>query len=267
MLTSLHLVVEVGIDTSIVFVLLVVLIFVVLLHTLATQPLEEVGHLLIVQGVVEVLRHALETSETSVAILRTIADIRTGAYRVGLIGIGGEDGIQREGVALRQLQAQTRGEVAPRAHISSHVIGHRGAQLVNDADFLEACRVVVGLDFHLDIIRDIHRDASRLTLSRTSENGTLEHAILYHRHIAVLIGLLIDIPEAIARRAEVGRIAETDRRREDVAHSLYLIAEYLARRDIEAIELGRCAQTEVPVVVVVEALQGIYNLALVDFIP
>ena len=80
MLTSLHLVVEVGIDTCIVFVLLLVLILVVLLHTLATQPLEEVGHLLVVQGVVEVLRHALETSEASIAILRTIADIRTGAY-------------------------------------------------------------------------------------------------------------------------------------------------------------------------------------------
>ena len=80
MLTSLHLVVEVGIDTGIVVVLLLVLILVVLLHTLATQPLEEVGHLLVVQRVVEVLRHALETSETSVAILRTITDIRTGAY-------------------------------------------------------------------------------------------------------------------------------------------------------------------------------------------
>ena len=55
MLTSLHFVVEVSIDTSIVFVLILVLILVVLLHTLATQPFEEVGHLLVVQGVVEVL--------------------------------------------------------------------------------------------------------------------------------------------------------------------------------------------------------------------
>ena len=143
MLTCLQILVKVRIQVVIVFVIVAVaftlLVLVFLLHLLATQPLEEVGYLLVVQCIRQVLRHTLETTKASVAILRTFTDIRTGTHRVCLIGIGGEGSTQIEGIALCQFQTETGIEVTPWARLGSKVIRHGCAQLVNQTDLLKAC--------------------------------------------------------------------------------------------------------------------------------
>ena len=127
MLTSLQRVVEVAIKTRIVLVIAVALIVFALVlvfvrHLLATQPLEELSHLLIAQRVRQVLRHALETTKATVAILRAVTDIRTGTHRVCLVGISGKGGIEVKCIALRQFQTQTGVQVTPWTRLCSEVI-------------------------------------------------------------------------------------------------------------------------------------------------
>ena len=151
--------------------------------------------------------------------------------------------------------------------VSSHVIRHRRSQFVNDTDFPESRRILVCLDLHFDVVRDVHRDASRLSLTRHAKQRTSIGRVFHHRHIALGIRLLVSLIVPIARGTEVRSIAETQGRSEDVADGLNLISKQLPVGNVEAIQLGRGTDAEVPVVHIVEALNGVYHLTLVVHIP
>ena len=121
--------------------------------------------------------------------------------------------------------------------VSREVVRHRSTKLINQTDFLKACRVVVTLDLHLNIVRDIHRHATCLAFSWSSKQRTLVHAILHQRHITFSICLLVGIPETIATGTEVWCIAEADCWREDVTDTVNLLTKNLAIGNIEAIDL------------------------------
>ena len=85
--------------------------------------------------------------------------------------------------------------------------------------------------------------------------------------LSVGIGVLIAVVIAIAARTEVRCIAEAYLRGYDVADSLDLVAEYLAVRNPESINLRACRDGEVPVVDVVETVYSVSNFRLCGFIP
>ena len=270
MLASLHVGVEVGVESGVVLVVVAAaafLVFILLVDLLAAQPLEEVGHLGIVERVGEVLRHALEASEASVAVLGAVADVGACAHGVGFVGVGGEGGVEVEGVALGELQSEARTEVAPGSRLGGEVVGHGGTEFVDDADFLEACGVVVAFDFHLDVVGDVHGDATGLALAHGAEDGALEVVVLDERDVAVGVGLLVGVEVAVARGAEVGRVAEGDGGREDVAYAVNLVAEEFAVGYEEAVDLGGESEAHVPVVDVVESLQRVDDFLLSLFVP
>ena len=171
MLAGLHLVVDIGIQASVVFIVFLVVILVLLLFSLfATQPLEEIGDFLVGEVVVEVLRHTLETSETALAILRTRADIRTCTHGIGFVGISGKLGIEVEGVTLRNLQSQRGAEVTPRALLGGKVVRHLCTQLINEANLHQ--RVFLITILHLDIVRDRHRHRASHILAGSRIEGS-----------------------------------------------------------------------------------------------
>ena len=171
MLAGLHLVVDIGIQACVVFVVILILILILLLFGfLATQPLEEIGDFLVGEVVVDVLRHALETSETAFAILCACADIRRGTHGVSLVGVGGKLGIEVEGVTLRKFQSQRGTEVAPRTLLGGKVVRHLCAQLINEADLHQ--RVFLITILHLDIVRDRHRHRASHILAGSRIEGS-----------------------------------------------------------------------------------------------
>ena len=101
MFSSLHLIIDIRLYPCIILIIIPLVLFTFLLADfLATQPFEEVCHLIIIDGIRQVLRHTLETTEASLAVLRTVSDIRATAHRIHLIGIGSEYRVQVEGIAL-----------------------------------------------------------------------------------------------------------------------------------------------------------------------
>ena len=262
MLASLHIGIDIGIAARVkLFLGLVFRLF----HLLATQPLEEVSHLLVVQRVRQVLRSTLETTEATSTILCVVAYIRI-AVLVQVVGVGGKDCIHIKGIALRQFQTQSHGEVTPRLLLSGKVIAHVSTQLVNDADFLNSRGVGIALYLHLDIVGNIHRYRTRLA-TRHAIHLSGEGRILYQRYVAVGIGLLVSIIVSIAAGSEVGGIVERDGGLEDVAHCLNLLTEEFAVGDIEAIQCRRSRHRHTPVVDVIETLQGVHYFLLVLRVP
>ena len=138
MFGRLHSIVEVGIQTRAILVLGVFTVLVFLVALLTSQPLEEVGNLLIIQRIVDRLVHTLESTEAALAILSTVTDIRSSSHRVGFVGIGGKHGIHAESITLGQLDTQRGIQITPRTLLGSKVIAHRSTQLVNQANLLKA---------------------------------------------------------------------------------------------------------------------------------
>ena len=62
-------------------------------------------------------------------------------------------------------------------------------------------------------------------------------------------------------------IGETDTRREDMANTIYFIAEDFAIGNPVTIYFRRGVQTQIPVIDVIESADGIYHLALINSIP
>ena len=63
MLSSLHLVVDIRLDTSVVLVIITLILVFLLVYFLATQPFKEIADFCVVERIVQVLRQPLETTE------------------------------------------------------------------------------------------------------------------------------------------------------------------------------------------------------------
>ena len=221
---------------------------------------------LVVEGVRQVLRHTLETSEASVAPFRAVAHHYVAAF-VKLVGVGGEDGGQREGVALRQFEAETRGEVAPGARLGCKVVGQRAAEFVNEANLAHARAVAVAPDLHLHVVRDGHTEHTLLFARGVAVEIALIGRVVHRGYVAVGVRLDIAVHIAKAFGGEVGGVADGDGRLEDVADGHNLIAEEFGQGFVETIE--RCVHRDayVPVVEVVEAIGRIAHFALGLLVP
>ena len=89
----------------------------------ACEESEEGGHLLVVEGVREVLAHALETSETSVAPLGGVAHYDLAVF-VEFVGVGFKARSHREGVAWREAQTNVGGKWTPRLIVCGQIVRH-----------------------------------------------------------------------------------------------------------------------------------------------
>ncbi len=246
---------------------LLVVLRVVFLHLLASQPLEEVGHLLVVERVGEVLTHALEASELALAVAGdVVADVRFAVF-VEHIGICGKRGVECKGVTLGQFQSESGGKVTPRTYVRSHIVRHSRSEFVNEANLLISYRVVIRPQFHLNVVGYVHRDTSRLAPSRRTEDAVGVGRVFNQRDVAVGVGLLVCGVVAIATRTEVRSVVERHLGLEHVAYGDDLVAEQFAPRHIETIHRGGCRERHAPVVDVVEAVHRVGNFPLVLLIP
>ena len=126
MLSLLHILVDIGLYVIIVFIVtLLVLVVFFLFNLLASQPFEEIAYLLVVDGIGEVLRHALETSPFAKSPIRLmLTDTRRSTHTIGLIDIRGKDGVKIEGITLGEFQSDRGIQVAPWTDISGKVVAH-----------------------------------------------------------------------------------------------------------------------------------------------
>ena len=187
------------------------------------------------------------------------------ALIVKLIGVGGEHGVHVERIVLPPLQAQVDVHIAPRAHLGGGVVAHVDVERIDEANLLDT--VVLVLPLHLQVVAQGEADVAALALARHAVEQVLIGRIAHKRHVTVGIGLLVSVPVAVAGGTEVWRITEAHSRRDDVADSLNPVAEYLAVRRPETINLGRETHAHVPVVHVVESVGGIANLFLGGCVP
>ena len=260
-----------GIDVGVVRVRLVLLLGLLLgqrvgVFLLAREESYELFQRLIVEGVAEVLAHALEAAEAPLAPLRVVADVGIAVF-VQLISVGGEDGRHGEGVALGQLQTQARGQIAPGALLRRHIIREGGAQFVDERDFAEARRVAVGTDLHLYVVGDVHRHHTRLARRRRTVDAAAVGAVGHSLHFSPGVGARVGLIHAPERRGEVGGVREADRRGEDVAHGLDLLAHESQRGPVEAIELRIHGEIHGEVVHVVEAVERVALDGLLVAVP
>ena len=110
-------------------------------------------------------------------------------------------------------------------------------EFVDQADLLEACRILVRLDLHLHVVLQVETDLSSHTLARSTVDTDVVGRVLHIRHITVGIRLLIGLIVTVTGVAEVRCVTEADRRCDDVTDGLYLIAKEFAAGGIETIEL------------------------------
>ena len=184
---------------------------------------------------------------------------------IQLVGISGKHSVHVEGIVLPPLQSEVDVHIAPRANLGCGIVAHVDVERINEAHLLQA--VVLIPPFHLQVVTQGKRDVTALTLARRTIEGVGILRIAHQRYVSVGIGLLVGVPVAVSRSSEVRGITEVHRRRKHVAHSLYLISEELAAWYIETIELGRKTYAHVPVIHVVETVDGITFLLLAGFIP
>ena len=243
-------------------VVLVVAVLVGVVIVLAKPFLPRV----IVEGVREVLAHAREASEASVRPLRALAFHHLAAL-VELVGVGGETGREVERLALGQFQSQGDVHVAPGLFLGRQVVGHAYAELVDEAQFLHAGRVFVGLHLHLQVVGEREVDVARSSLGRRSVEHSVVVGVFPGVDLAVLVGIGVGVVEAVARAAEVGRHAVADAGGDDVAYHFNLVAEYLGRRLVEAVELRVGRDAEIVVIDAVEAVDGVAHHGLCGGVP
>ena len=67
------------------------------------------------------MRHTLEASEASVAILCARSYVSLAAF-IQFVSVSGKDGIEIEGVVLPPFQSDIHREVAPRARLCCHIV-------------------------------------------------------------------------------------------------------------------------------------------------
>ena len=136
---------DVGVDTFSVFMLAQAIVFV--LWSTSEEMLELLGR----EGERNVLRHALKAAYLAHAPIGVCADVGM-AIGIKLVGIGRKDGVEVERVVLPPLQTKIDAEATPRTQFLGHVVGHAEAQVVDDANLLDACRILIRLDFHFDVV-------------------------------------------------------------------------------------------------------------------
>ena len=249
--------VGVGLVLVVIFVVVVIIIASsaaqVLLQVLQAKQLPQ---LLVVEGVGEVLAHALEASEASLRPLGVVADIDASVL-VELIGVGGKDGVQREGVALGELDAQACVEVAPGLPLGCHVVAERESKLVDETDFLLARGVAAGAYLHLDVVGEVELHAAGHAAACCAIDAVAEGGVGDGGDIAVGIGADVGVVEAPHGFAEVGSVTKGEGGRHHVAYGLYLLAAEPGQWRIEAIELCVGAEAHIEVEDVVEAVDGV----------
>ena len=239
-----------------IFLVVLLVVLRVLLSVIPLLAPEEFLERLVVDGIGEVLRHALETSEAALRILRLVAHIHASVLVEG-IGIGGKDGIQRESVALGELQADAHVQVAPGLGLGRHVVAHAGTQFIDKAYLAVARAVLVRPHLHLHVVAQVHVDASCLALGCRAVGTAAVGRIHHGGDIAVGIGLHVGVPETEAGLAEVGSIAESHGGCDDVTDGLYLLAAKPRQGGVEGVQLGVGVQREAVVVHVVEAVERV----------
>ena len=157
----LHVLIDVRVDAIVEFIiifLLLVLLFVI--DILTAQTLDPVADLLVAQTIGEVLRQTREASELTLLPVGGVIADHWAPQTVELVDIRGEGGVEVQGIALRELQAQGGLQVAQGALICHEVIAHAELQLINQTDLLETSRVLIRLDLHLDIVGEVEVDAA-----------------------------------------------------------------------------------------------------------
>ena len=192
---------------------------------------------------------------------------RCGSHAVGLIDIRGKGSVQVKRISLGKLQTQISPQVTQRSDVRSEVIRHVQPEFVNQADLLEASRVVIRLHLHFQVVLQVYRHLPCLSPTWSLVDIDVIGFVLHERHVAVSVGLLVGLEVAVAAVAEIRRIAEADRRGQDVTDTVYLVAEDLTAGDPEAIEFRIETETEAPVVHIIEARNGIRHLLLVLLVP
>ena len=116
---------------------------------------------LIVEGVGQILRHSLETSEASVAPLRAVGGYHLAVF-VELVGISGEHGGHGERIVFAEFQAQACAQVAPGLSFRGEVVGERSGEFVDEGYFPFARGVAVGFHLHFQVVRYGHGDHALL---------------------------------------------------------------------------------------------------------
>ena len=145
-----HVIVYVALYVSVhAFLVVVSVVFLIVLVVLASS--EPFPQLFGAEGEGEVLRHALEASEASVAVFRAVSYVWASVL-VEFVCVGGEDGVHVEGIAFPPFQAEADGQVTQRPYLGCHVVGHCSSELVDDAYLAVAGSVLVASDFHLDVV-------------------------------------------------------------------------------------------------------------------
>ena len=139
-----------------------------------------------------------------------------------IVGIGIEHTIEVQRIALGEFQAKPHVEVAPLERVRSHVVAHAQRELINQADLLEAGRVFVRTDFHLDVVVDRETDVALFTGA-----GHAIHVVREGRigvFVIHAVNILIDIRLVIAEasRSEVGSRTDRDRGLHTMANHLHL---------------------------------------------
>ena len=142
---------------TVVVVLLVVVVIVVAVA-------EELFQLFGVKGKRDVLRESLEHRQPVEVELGVVAEVVVPVVVV-LIGVHAESCVHGERVALPPSEAQPHRGVAPSVSGCRGVVRHVQSQLVDNADFFHARRVLVALDFGLDIVGNVKADALCLSVA------------------------------------------------------------------------------------------------------
>ena len=149
----LHVLIDIGLDIIIIQLVIVLALVILLIYSLAFQPFDPVHHLLIIQGVGEVLGESLETAYLAKSpISGMFTDSRRGSHTVCLIDIRSKRTAQVQGVTLGEFQSDGGGKVTQGTYVGCKVIGHAQFELINQTDLLITSRIVFRLDLHLQVI-------------------------------------------------------------------------------------------------------------------
>ena len=232
----------------------------------AREQAEEGEEFLAVEGVGEVLAHALEATEAAVAPLGAVAHDDV-ALVVELIGVGGPLCGEGEGVALGEAQAEVGGEVGPGADFGGEVVGEGGRKFVDERDFAEARGVGVRLDFHLQVVGDGEVERALSGGVGVAEGSYGVGRIAHGGDGAVGVGADVVGGEAARLVGEVRGEGEAHGGLEDMAEGLHAIAEEEAHGFVESVEGGVGREGHVPIEEVVEPVDRVGALAARGGVP
>ena len=205
MLSCLHIIVDIGFDIGIYTLIVIPVAGVFAVAVISSS--EKFLQLFRRKREREVLRHTLETSETSLAPLCMGSHIRISLF-VEFIGIGGKDSMHTVSIVLPPFQAQVDTEVTPWPHLGCRIVTHIDIKSIDKTYLFKSSGIFVALDLHLEVVAQREGDASLLTLARHTKERVLIRRVADERYIAIGICLLVSIPVSIARSTKVWRIAE-----------------------------------------------------------